>query len=51
MVELIIEAYNEIPYAQNRLSIETSILLFHIFIAPLHKNARNSFVAYSIELY
>ena len=41
---LFIEAYNEIPFVQNRPSIETSIHIsfFSVFfITPLYKNARN----------
>ena len=42
-----IEAYDEIPFAQNCPSIETSIHLsfFSVyFITPLHKNTCNSII-------
>ena len=47
LVVLIIEAYDEIPFAQNHPSIETSIRLFFFsvfLITPLHKNACTFFV-------
>ena len=49
-----IEAYDEITFAQNCISIETSICISFFpvfFITPLHKNARNSFVIHPIEQY
>ena len=51
---LFIEAYDEIPFAQNRSSIETAIHIsfFSVFfITPLYKNVYNSFVVHPIELY
>ena len=51
---LFIEVYDEIPLAQNRPSIETSIqvsFFFVFFITPLYKNAHNSFAVHPIELY
>ena len=51
---LFIEAYDEIPFAQNCPSIETSIHVsfFSVFfITPLYKNDHNSFIVHPIELY
>ena len=54
LMVLFIEAYDEIPFAQNGPSIETSIHIsfFSVFfITPLYKNVHNSFVVHPIELY
>ena len=54
LMVLFIEAYDEIPFAQNRPSIGTTIHIsfFSVFfITPLYKNVRNSFVIHPIKLY
>ena len=54
LMVLFIEAYHEIPFAQNRPSIEASIHIsfFSVFfITPLYKNVHNSFIVHFIELY
>ena len=51
---LFIEAYDEIPFAQNRPSIGTTIHIsfFSVFfITPLYKKIPNSFVVHPIKLY